>query len=149
MTIVRWDPLRNVSTLQDRINRLFDDAFPTSKFLEDDISFSTWKPVVDIFDTNGSIVIHAELPGLKKEDVEVDVKGNLLTLRGERKLNTEIKEDRYYRRERNHGTFHRAFTLPSEIEPDKITAKFKDGILEIEIPKPDTEKPKQISVNVE
>ena len=149
MTLVRWDPLRNVSTLQERINRLFNDAFPSTTYPEDDISMSTWRPSVDIYDTEHSIVINVELPGINKESISVDVKGNFLTLRGERTDDREIIEERYYRRERSFGTFHRVFTLPSEIDPDKIKARFKDGVLEIEIPRPEAENPKKITVNVE
>jgi HSP20 family protein len=149
MTLVRWDPLRNLSTLQDRINRMFNDAFPSSKYMDDELALSGWKPVVDIYETKDSVVIHAELPGIKKEEVAVDVKGNVLTIKGERSFNKEVKEENYYRKERSYGSFHRAFTLPLEVDPDKIKAKFKDGVLEIEVPKPEAEKPKQITVKVE
>ncbi|MBA3019084.1 MAG: Hsp20/alpha crystallin family protein [Proteobacteria bacterium] len=149
MTIVRWDPLRNVATLQDRINRIFNEAFADSKDFEDEVSMSAWRPVVDIFDTNNAIVIKAELPGIKKDDVSVDVKDNVLTIKGERSLSKEIKEENYYRKERSFGKFQRSFTLPEAIEPAGIKANFKNGVLEIEVPKAEEKKPKQISINVE
>ena len=149
MAIIRWDPFRNVATLQDRINRLFEDSFPRSRNIDEDISMCEWKPSVDIYETEEGIVIKAELPGVNKEDVSVEVKNNILTLKGERFVDKEIDEDKYYRRERCFGTFHRTFTLQDTVLPDKIKAKFRNGVLEIEVPKPEEEKPRQISVNVE
>ena len=149
MTIVKWDPFRNVAALQDRINRIFDESFSRTADLEDDISMSAWKPLVDIYETDEAIILKAELPGIKKEDVSVEVKDNILTLKGERAEEKEIKEKTYYRKERAFGTFNRAFNLQHRIQPDKIKARFKDGVLEIEIPKPEEEKPKQITVKVE
>jgi HSP20 family protein len=149
MAIIRWDPFRNVATLQDRINRLFEDSFPRSRDIDEDISMCEWKPSVDIYETEEGIIIKAELPGVNKEDVSVEVKNNILTLKGERFVDKEIDEDKYYRRERCFGTFHRTFTLQDTVLPDKIKAKFRNGVLEIEVPKPEEEKPRQISVNVE
>ena len=149
MTIVKWDPFRNVAALQDRINRIFDESFSRTDDLDDDISMSAWKPLVDIYETDEAIILKAELPGIKKEDVSVEVKDNVLTLKGVRTEEKEIKEKNYYRKERAFGTFSRAFNLQHRIQPDKIKARFKDGVLKIEIPKPEEEKPKQITVNVE
>ncbi len=149
MTIVKWDPFRNVAALQDRINRIFDESFSRTADVDDDISMSAWKPSVDIYETDEAIILKAELPGIKKEDVSVEIKDNVLTLRGERVEDKEIKEGSYFRKERCFGTFSRAFNLQHRVQPDKIKAKFKDGILVIEIPKPEEEKPKQITVNVE
>jgi HSP20 family protein len=135
MAIVRWHPYGAVATLQDSINRLFHDDFPRS--LEGEhFAESAWKPVVDIYDKAGSIIIHAELPGVTKDDVSVEIKDNILTLKGERVEIKEVSEDKYFRKERSFGSFYRAFTLPSAINPDNIKATFKDGVLEIEIPKP-------------
>ena len=149
MTIVKWDPFRNVAALQDRINRIFDESFSRTADLEDDISMSAWKPSVDIYETDEAIILKAELPGIKKEDVSVEIKDNVLTLRGERVEDKEVKEESYFRKERCFGTFSRAFNLQHRVQPDKIKARFKDGILEVEIPKPEEEKPKQITVNIE
>ncbi len=148
MAIVRWQPYGAVASLQDSINRLFSEAFPRS-FTDEDVSLSAWKPVVDIYDKTDSIVIHAELPGVSKENVSIEVKENVLTLKGERVDVKEVSEDKFYRRERSFGSFHRSFTLPSAINPDKIKATFKDGVLEIEIPKPEEQKPKQIQIKIE
>ena len=146
MTTVRWDPFRNVTSLQDRINRLFDDAFPTALLEEDACS---WRPAVDIYHTEGFIIIHVDLPGVRKSDITVDVKGNRLTIKGERKCTTEINEEACTCRERAFGSFARSFILPDQLAPDKVKAKFKDGVLEIEVPIPAEEKPKQVSVRVD
>ena len=148
MTIVRWDPFRNMSTLQDRINRIFDETTSRSQDYDVEVSQCDWRPVVDIYDSEKAIVVNAELPGVSKESITLDVKGNILTLKGERKSDAEVSKENYYRMERCFGTFERAFTLPSTVDPGKITANFKDGVLKIEIPKPEGKKPKQISINV-
>ncbi len=147
MTIVRWDPFRNVSTLQDRINRMFDEAF-TRKEFNDDATMGAWRPDVDIYDTDNALIVKAELAGVPKENVTVDVKDNILTIKGERSVDKEVKEENYYRRERSFGSFQRSFTLPAAINPDNIKATYKDGILEIEIPKPEEKKPKQVTIDV-
>ncbi len=149
MTMVKWDPFRNVAALQDRINRIFDESFSRTADLDDDISMSAWKPLVDIYETDEAIILKVELPGIKKDDVSVEVKDNVLTLKGVRTEEKEIKEKNYYRKERAFGAFSRSFNLQHRIQPDKIKARFKDGVLKIEIPKPEEEKPKQITVNVE
>ncbi len=149
MTIVRWDPFRDVATLQDRINRLFSESFGQTRDLEDDMKACSWRPAVDIYEAENEIVLRAELPGIRKEDVAVEVKDNLLTLRGERFPDTEISDEMYYRREICFGTFERSFTLREIIKPEHIKAAFKDGVLKVRIPKPDVEVPKQITVEVE
>ena len=149
MTIVRWDPFRNVTTLQDRINRIFDETVSRSKDYDVEVRRCDWRPVVDIFDTEKAIVINAELPGVSRDSITLDVKENVLTLKGERKSDEDVSQESYYRMERCFGTFERAFTLPSMVDPEKITANFKDGILRIEIPKPQEKRPQQITINVD
>ena len=149
MTIVRWDPFRNMTTLQDRINRIFDETASRSQDYDVEVSQCDWRPVVDIYDSEKAIVINAELPGVTKDSITLDVKENILTLRGERKSDEEVRKENYYRMERCFGTFERAFTLPSTVDPAKIMANFKDGILKIEIPKAEEKKPKQITINVD
>jgi HSP20 family protein len=149
MAIVRWDPFRNVMSLQDRINRMFNEAFPRTWEGGEDIAIRDWNPAVDIFEKNDAIVIHAEIPGVKKEDVSVEFKDGVLSLKGQREFDKEVKEDNYYRRERSFGSFQRSFTLPDVVDVEKIKANFKDGVLEIEIPKLEEKKPKQIEVKIE
>lgn len=146
MAPVRRDSLRNLSFLQDRINRLFWEAFPEPRMVEDEVSLDTWYPSVDIHETNGIIVVLAELPGLKKEDIEIEIKENILTLKGKRTEEKEIQERNYYRRERRSGKFHRSFTLPAVIDPVKVVASYKAGMLEVKIPKPEEQTPKQIDI---
>ena len=149
MPLVKWDPFHNVATLQERINRLFEDSFPHAQGVEDDMAVCAWRPMVDIYEAETGVIIKVDLPGVRKEDVSVEVKDNLLTLRGERKEDAAIPENRYYRRERTCGNFLRAFTLQAPITPDKIRATFKDGVLTVSLPHPEEEVPKQIKVNID
>ena len=149
MALVKWDPFRDVAALQNRINRMFADSFGPSRDRDDEMNVCAWRPAVDIYETETGVILAVELPGVGKENVAVEVKDNILTIRGERFANPEIKPEAYYRQERCYGTFQRSFTLHHNIQPDMIKAAFKDGMLEIEIPRPDEEQPKQITVNVE
>jgi len=147
MNLVRWSPFNDMLYFKNRLNRLFDESiFPTHR-ADDTAGLSNWNPVVDIFDQDGNIVITAELPGVDKENVTVDIKERLLTLSGERSGESEVKEDNYYRRERVYGRFERSFTLPGNVDSEKITAEFKDGVLKIEVPKPADMSPKQITIH--
>ena len=149
MSVVRWDPFKNISTLQERINSLFDESFPRSMLSNEEMAPCAWKPSVDIYETEKCIVVVAELPGVNKEDISVEVKNNILMLRGERRADPEIDADTYYRRERCFGAFHRAFNLQTRVVPEQIKARFKGGVLQIEIAKPEEERPKQIAVDVD
>ena len=149
MALVKWDPFRDVAVLQNRINRMFDDSFGPSRDRDDEMNMCAWRPAVDIYETETGVILAVELPGVGKENVAVEVKDNILTLKGERLSKPEIKEENYYRQERCYGTFQRSFTLHHNIQPNLIKATFKDGMLEIEIPRPEEEQPKQITVNVE
>jgi HSP20 family protein len=148
MALIRWDPFREMTSLQERMNRLFSDVRARTPFEEEEITRGAWVPAVDIYETNDSLVLKAELPGLTKEDIAVEVKDSTLTLKGEKKFEREVKEENYHRVERSYGSFQRAFTLPGTVEQDKVKAKFKDGILEITLPKVEEAKPKQIKVEV-
>ena len=149
MALVKWDPFRDVAELQNRINRMFDDSFGPSRGREDAVNMCAWKPAVDIYETETGVILSVDLPGVGKENVTVEVQDNILTLKGERFPKTEINQKAYYRQERCYGTFQRSFTLHHNIQPNLIKATFKDGMLEIEIPRPEEEQPKQITVKVE
>lgn len=149
MAIIKWDPLGNIATLQERINKLFDDSFPHPMHDSEDVPLCAWAPHVDIYETEQGIIIAADLPGVNKEDVLVEVKDNVLTLSGERFADPAVGAEQYYRRERTCGTFHRAFTLRTFIAPDRIKARFKNGVLLVEVPLPEEEKPRQVSVDIE
>ena len=146
MNLVRWNPWRDMSTLQHRINHLFNEPFFRSGD-DDELSLGTWSPAVDMFDDDDKIVIKAELPGMEKKDISVDIDNQVLTLSGERNYDNEVKEENYYRRERSYGKFQRAFTLPADVDSDKIKAEFKDGVLQVEVPKPEEQKPKQVTIH--
>ena len=146
MNLVRWNPWREMTALHNRFNRLLDDPFfHTDRDSAEDMG--TWYPVVDMFENDDSFVIKAELPGMGKDDIVVDVKDRVLTLKGERNYDNEVKEENYYRRERSYGKFQRTFSLPADVDADKIKAEFKDGLLKIEVPKPAEQKPRQITIH--
>jgi HSP20 family protein len=147
MNLVRWNPWREMNTFQNRFNHLLADSFFQPSRSEDDLSLGTWHPVVDMYDEDDRIIIKAELPGMEKKDISVDVKDQVLTLRGERKYDHEVKEEKYYRRERAYGKFQRAFSLPADVDSENIKAEFKDGLLKIEVPKPEKQKPKEIAIH--
>ena len=149
MTIIKWDPFRNAAALQERINRMFDETFPHQGGGGDEGAMCDWQPAVDILETEAGVVIRADLPGVKKEDVSVEVKDNLLSLSGTRRPDPPAQEELYFRRERCSGTFHRAFSLQGTIQPERIRAVFKDGVLEITVGAPQEEKPKRIRVDID
>ena len=147
MNLVRWNPWREMETFSDRINRVFGEtSFPTA-WLNEESGICNWAPSVDIYDHDENIVIKAELPGVAKKDIHVDVKDSVLTLSGERSHENEVKEENYLRKERAFGKFHRSFALPDGLDPKKIDADYKDGVLKIEIPKPEEKKPRKIAVH--
>ena len=147
MTLVKWTPFRDMMTLQDRMNRFFDVPYFRPDMPEDGFTLANWHPTVDIYDNDDKFVINAELPGMDKKGITIDLKDRVLTLKGERSFDNEVKEDRYYKQERAYGKFERAFTLPAGLKSDDIEADYKDGVLKIEIPKPEVEKPKQITIH--
>lgn len=148
MALIRWDPFQEMSALQESMNRLFSDVRAQAPVRGEEIVQGAWIPAVDIFETNEAIVLKAELPGITAQDISVEVKDNTLTLKGEKKFEKEVKEENYHRVERSYGSFQRAFTLPGTILQEKVKAKFKDGILEITLPKVEEAKPKQVKVEI-
>ena len=148
MALIRWDPFREMSSLQERMNRLMSDYRTRSPFGEEEMAQGAWIPAVDIYETKESIVLNVELPGVTKDDISLEVKDSTLTIKGEKKLEKNVKEENFHRMERTYGSFTRAFTLPSTVQQDKVKAKFRDGILEIMLPKEEEAKPKQIKVDV-
>ena len=147
MDLVRWNSWPEIRRFRERFNRLANEVGFPADWSEDNLTMSSWNPAVDVYESNGNIVLKAELPGVDKKDIKVDVKGRVLTLRGERSGNKEVKEENFYRKESFSGTFQRVFTLPMEVESEKIKAEYKDGILKIEVPKPEAEKPKEVAIN--
>jgi len=144
-TIARFDPFRDLSVLHDRVNRLFGDAYGA----REEGVLSNWVPSVDIFENEKKeLVLKAELPDVRKEDVSVTVENNTLTLSGERKFDTEVKREPYHRIERSYGNFSRSFSLPATVDTGKIAAEFKSGVLTIRLPFRDEAKPRSISIDV-
>jgi HSP20 family protein len=146
MAIVRVDPFREFAAIQDRMNRLFGNAY----LRDEDTSFrGNWVPAVDIFETeNHDLVVRAELPGMSREHIEVNVENGTLVLKGEKKFDSEVKEENYRRIERSYGTFHRSFTLPNTVDTTKVTADFKNGVLTVTLPFREEAKPRTINVQV-
>jgi HSP20 family protein len=147
MAVVKWDPFRDLISIQDRMNRLFEQTLSRSRG-EEGVSATTWTPAVDIYETADTIVMKAELPGVAREDIQIQINDNTLTLKGERRFAKDVQEESYLRLERAYGSFHRSFTLPATVRQDKVRALFKDGVLELSLPKADESKPKRISIEV-
>ncbi len=147
MELMRWRPRRGLFDWRNNFDSFFDDFFYPARKSAEGEGLWNWNPAVDIFEEQDSIVIKAELPGVSKEGISVDVKGRVLTLKGERSADNEVKEEKYYRREMCYGRFERAFTLPAEVDPDAVKAEYADGVLKIIVPKPESQQPKQITVH--
>ena len=147
MAMTRFDPFREFATIQDRMNRLFGDQYVRR---EDDMTnHGNWMPPVDIFETEGhDVVLKAELPDMTREDIEVTVEHNTLTLRGTRKLPEGVKEEQFRRIERSYGTFSRTFTLPTTVDAAKVAAEYKNGVLTVKLPFREEARPRTIKVDV-
>lgn len=147
MALVRWSPARNPMQMREEIDRLFNQFFGRGCDGEEATwGQGIWAPPVDIYETDEAFVLKAELPGFTKEDVDIKIQGNQLILRGERKRETEAKEEQYHRIERAYGRFKRAFWLPTTVDSEKIQATFKNGVLELRLPKSEAATPKQIPI---
>ena len=140
MSLIRWDPFRELGTLNERMGGFLGRNW------EAPFSTPAWNPSVDIFENDNEVVIKAELPGMNAKDIEVKLENNVLVLKGERRFEKEAKEENYHRVEREYGTFSRSFSLPVAVNADKVTAEYKDGILRIVLPKKEEIKPKPITI---
>ena len=147
MHLVKLSPFRNSVDFPHGLNTLFDHAFFNPHWTEGGSKVNNWNPCVDVFENHEALVIKAEIPGVDKKDITVDFQGGVLVLKGERKREEETKEENYYRKERIFGKFQRTFKLPEDIDPEKIKADFKDGVLKIDIPKAEKQQPRQITVH--
>jgi len=148
MAIVRWtDPFREFVQLQDRLNRAFADTAHRSD--EALLSSGSWLPPVDIYQ-NGEheLVLKAELPDLTREDIDITVDKGTLTIKGEKKLSTEVKEEQFHRIERQYGAFSRSFSLPSSVDPSRVAADYKNGVLTVKMPMREEARPRQVKVDV-
>ena len=145
MNIVKYDPFRELRSLQDDMTRLFTGVAPASWGREEMMS-GAWSPSVDIFDDKENLIIEAELPGMKREDFEISIENNILTLRGERKFEKKTEGDNYHRVERSYGSFTRSFTLPNNVTAEGAKADFDNGILRVSLAKREETKARRIEV---
>lgn len=146
MTLVRWNPVRDLAGMEvERLQRMFEGAFGgDDRFAP---FAQSWTPAVDIYeDANGELVLKAELPAVRREDIKVSMEGLTLTLEAERHVDTNVQRDRYHRIERGYGSFQRSFTLPASVDAGRISASYEDGLLTIRLPRRDEAKPRQIEV---
>lgn len=148
MAITRWRPFRDLVSFQDEMNRLFDDFF-SQPMKRSEWTEGVWSPSVDLSETKDNVMIKAEIPGMTKDDIKISVQDNIITLKGEKKQEKEEKDANYHRIERNYGSFCRSFNLPTAVKADKIKATYKDGVLQVNLPKTEEVKPKEIPINVE
>jgi HSP20 family protein len=147
MTVLtRWDPFREFSTLQDRMNRLFRDSFGEGR--EDALTTSSFAPAIDVYEDEHNVTLKIEVPGIDEKDIDVRIENNTLTVHGERNFEKEEKEENFRRIERQYGSFTRSFTLPNTLDPEQVSANYDKGVLKIKLAKRAEAKPKQIKVNV-
>ncbi len=149
MALIRWEPVRELNTLQSEVNRLFNTFFdapaPTNAGAA---AARRWVPAMDLIETPDAFVLHADLPGLSEDDVNIELDDNVLTISGERKADHETRKEGYYRVERSWGHFARSLTLPEGVDPESVQASFDRGVLEVRIPKPEQRKPRKVSISV-
>jgi HSP20 family protein len=150
MALVRWEPVRELTSLQNEMNRLFNTFFdtPTTGNGGNGATLRRWIPPMDLVETDEHFVLKADLPGLDEGDVNIEVEDNVLTVSGERKAEHEDKREGYVRVERAYGSFRRSLTLPEGIDPEAVTASFEKGVLEVRVPKPEQRKPRKVAIQV-
>jgi HSP20 family protein len=147
MALIRWEPVRELNTLQSEMNRLFNNLFD-APLPNGGTGVHRWLPPMDLIETEDDFVLHADLPGLAEGDVNIELEDNILTISGERKSGHEEKKQGYYRVERASGAFSRSLTLPEGVDPEAIKASFDKGVLEVRIPKPEERKPRKVAISV-
>ena len=147
MSIIRWEPLRELSSLQNEMNRLFNTVAETSG-ATGGAPLRRWIPAMDLVESGDHFVLRADLPGMKQEDVQIEFEDNVLSISGERRSEHEERDEGFHRVERAFGSFQRTLTLPKGVDPEAISARFEDGVLEVRIPKPEESKPRRISIGV-
>ena len=135
MSSTQWDPFRELLSLQERMNRLFDQTFSRSRAQTGEISGGTWSPAVDLYESQDNLILKAELPGVEQNGIELRVQGNRISIRGERRLKEAVNQEHFHRMERAFGPFNRSFTLPTPVDAENVTAEFKNGILMVVLPK--------------
>jgi HSP20 family protein len=148
MALIRWEPVRELNTLQSEMNRLFNTLFDAPVPANGPGGPRRWLPAMDLVETNGEFVLRADLPGVSENDVNIELEDKVLTISGERKSEHEERKEGYYRVERASGAFSRSLTLPEGVDPEGIKANFDHGVLEVRIPKPEERKPRKVAISV-
>jgi HSP20 family protein len=148
MAITRWDPFKDLISLRDKMNKLFEDSMSRSQAIDHDFSAGAWRPSVDIYETADRMVLVADLPGINQDAIELKIENNILTIRGEREMDKEIKREDFHRIERAYGSFSRNFTLPASIDVEKIKAEHNNGILQVILPKKEETQAKKIKIEL-
>jgi HSP20 family protein len=148
VAVERWDPFRNMSDIQGGVNRLFDGFLGRPAVSGAGSAVRTWAPVLDMHETENEVVLNFELPGVSEKDVALSITGDLLTLKGERTVNREFKDDNAYHAERVYGKFERSVQLPMPVQSEKVKATYRDGVLEVKLPKAEEVKPKAIKIDI-
>jgi HSP20 family protein len=147
MALIRWEPTRELGSIQTEMNRLFNTFFDTPTTAHNGAA-RTWIPAMDLVETDEHFVLRADLPGMSESDVHIELEENVLTVSGERKAEHEERKEGYYRVERSSGAFRRTLTLPDGVDADAITARFDKGVLEVRVPKPEQRKPRKVEISV-
>ena len=135
MSLTQWDPFRELLSLQERMNRLFDQTFSRSRSQAGEFDGGTWSPAVDLYESQDNLILKAELPGVEQSEIELRVDSNRISLRGERRLKEAVNQEHFHRMERAFGPFSRSFTLPTPVDAENVKAEFKNGILMVVLPK--------------
>lgn len=148
MAIIRWDPARELDSLQGEMNRLLSSFFDTPGRTGDGAAARRWIPAMDLVETGNDFVLKADLPGIAEDDVSIELENNVLTISGERKAEHEDQHEGYYRLERATGSFVRSLTLPEGVNPETVKANFDKGVLEVRIPKPEQTKPRRVQIGL-
>ncbi len=148
MPMKKWDPFRDLMSIQDRVNQLFDETMAMSKRGAEDFCTGNWAPPVDIYETGSHVVLKAEIPGISQDAIDIKIEGNLLILKGERQFEKKTDEETYYRIERAYGTFMRSFTLPNSVDQEGVKATYEAGVLKIVMRKKDARSTPSIKVEV-
>lgn len=148
MALIRWEPARELQSIQQEMNRLFGTFFDAPPGESNGGAVRRWIPAMDLVEEDDHFVLRADLPGLSEEDVNVELEDNVLSISGERKSEHEDRKEGYYRIERASGSFSRSLTLPEGIDPERIQARFEKGVLEVRVPKPEQRKPRRVAINV-
>ena len=147
MALIRWEPVRELSTIQNEMNRLFNTFFDAPAPSNGGTTSRRWIPAMDLVETDDDLVLRADLPGLSEEDIKIEVEDNVLTISGERKSQNEERKEGYHRVERAYGSFTRSLTLPEGVDPERVRASFDRGVLEVKIPKPEQRKPRKVTIS--